>query len=242
MKRCKGCGSSVRDEQPKCWLCGSDIFENECIPVFPSQKPAPGGASPVSMDNLFPVTGAVKPAVPSGALPRMGGAGPVSMEALFEQTGAARPVGMDDLFAQMDDNPNAAALHFAASPSMGGGLCVVGADAALPPELEIPTQHNGMPVTEIAFRAFEQRDIISVHIPETVQYIGERAFENCRGLTRVTGCAGLTMIGQRAFAGCLHLTRLDLPEHRPGAFADSFAGCFDSGMAFEDRVTIDEGV
>ena len=51
-----------------------------------------------------------------------------------------------------------------------------------------------------------------VVIPEGVTEIGDSAFENCTGLTRVTIPEGVTVIGKRVFAGCTDLTSVTLPD------------------------------
>lgn len=51
--------------------------------------------------------------------------------------------------------------------------------------LVIPTGIRGYPVTQIACRAFEDLDITSVTIPETIQEIGFYAFYNCQYLEEI---------------------------------------------------------
>lgn len=123
---------------------------------------------------------------------------------------------------------------------VAGGLRVIGLKMNAPCDIIVPQTHNGKTVTEIAASAFAGRDMVTVHIPSSVQTIGDHAFENCESLCRVTGCEGLLRIGRRAFAGCIHLTVCNLPSH-PHAMRDSFAGCFKGTMALEADIIFDEG-
>ena len=50
--------------------------------------------------------------------------------------------------------------------------------------------------------------LTSVIIPDSVTYIGERAFYNCSGLTSVTIGGSVTSIGDCAFCGCSGLKNI----------------------------------
>lgn len=53
-------------------------------------------------------------------------------------------------------------------------------------DIVIPSTYNGLPVTEIGDRAFNQRsNLTSITIPDTITAIGDRAFYYCVGLTSV---------------------------------------------------------
>ena len=49
-------------------------------------------------------------------------------------------------------------------------------------------------------------------IPNSVTYIGNQAFMDCRGLTSITIPDGLTSIGNNAFSGCSNLASLTIPD------------------------------
>ena len=66
-------------------------------------------------------------------------------------------------------------------------------------------------VDAIEARAFENcRSLVKVTIPESVTYIGERAFSNCRSLESLTIPNSVTAIGFSAFASCSSLTSLTI--------------------------------
>lgn len=68
-------------------------------------------------------------------------------------------------------------------------------------------------VTEIKEKMFyNNHDIVSVTLPNTVKKIGEQAFQNCRNLVQVNMCEGLTEIGSFAFCGCENLESITLPD------------------------------
>ncbi len=80
-------------------------------------------------------------------------------------------------------------------------------------ELQIPTEVNGMSVTEIGMEAFLGReDLQSVQIPEGVTAVGVSAFSGCTGLTEVTLPESLGILENRAFESCSKLAEVTLPE------------------------------
>ena len=74
----------------------------------------------------------------------------------------------------------------------------------------------------------------SVSIPEKVTYnnvdysvtsIGERAFENCSGLTSVVIPDSVTSIGEAAFANCSSLTSVNIPNSVTSIESGAFISC-----------------
>lgn len=82
------------------------------------------------------------------------------------------------------------------------------------PSIEIPAEHNGLPVTEIGADAFKGISILSqVRIPGSVTTINSSAFQNCTSLTTVNFLEdGLVTIGASAFSGCTRLETIHLPD------------------------------
>lgn len=68
-------------------------------------------------------------------------------------------------------------------------------------DVVIPAEINGKPVIGISDAAFYEYEMTSVSIPDTVEYIDSRAFQNCR-LEEVPNLPqSLTFIGDTAFSG-----------------------------------------
>lgn len=74
--------------------------------------------------------------------------------------------------------------------------------------MNIPAEINGLPVTEIIEKAFEDNDYVtSVTIPESVVKIGADAFSDCSALGSVTvKGASLKTVGDHAFFNTPYLT------------------------------------
>jgi len=90
---------------------------------------------------------------------------------------------------------------------------VVGIGTCDDEDIVIPSEYNGYPIREIAAEAFaDQNKIFSVHIPDSVRIIGEKAFYKCVSLKRVTVSHGVTTIGSRAFSTCTALKSVKLPN------------------------------
>ena len=58
---------------------------------------------------------------------------------------------------------------------------------------------------------FFSSSLNNVTLPESVEVIGDRAFEGCTGLESVMLDDGLASIGGRAFAGCIGLRNVTIP-------------------------------
>ncbi len=98
---------------------------------------------------------------------------------------------------------------------------VEGADGAF--ALEIPEQVGGITVTSIASGAFSGSDIVSVHIPSTVRYVGT-AFKNCKALSSVEFEEGVTTIHESAFENCTALKKIAFPDSLLQIRSDAFCG------------------
>lgn len=82
-------------------------------------------------------------------------------------------------------------------------------DISLPAELVIPSEYEGIPVTQIEKEAFEGcneyspgRKIISVYIPSSIKHIGAYAFQECYGIEEVIIPSSVEYVGRQAFYDC----------------------------------------
>ena len=97
------------------------------------------------------------------------------------------------------------------------GTCTVySAEEVTLVNVEIPSQieKDGMTykVVGIERNAFEScQELISVKIPDSIQYIGSNAFYECEKLNNVEIAEGVTEIASGAFCSCPKLKRLNVP-------------------------------
>ena len=84
----------------------------------------------------------------------------------------------------------------------------------------------GESVTSIGERAFEDcSGLTSINIPNSVTSIGSYAFWGCSGLTSVTIGNNVTSIGDQAFYNCSGLTSIDIPNSVTSIGTWGFIGC-----------------
>ena len=93
--------------------------------------------------------------------------------------------------------------------------------------VEIASEYEGRPVTRIGEDAFEEGEITSVTIPDSVTSIGDNAFRECENLTSIVIPNSVTNFGEYIFSNCDSLTGVTFPnimESIPcGMFYDSDA-------------------
>ncbi|SFB88073.1 leucine-rich repeat domain-containing protein, partial [Ruminococcus albus] len=96
-------------------------------------------------------------------------------------------------------------------------------------EVEIPAEINGAPVTSIGFAAFEDYyddfEITSIVIPDSVTKIDDSAFEYCSKLESITLPENLKYIGVGAFYKCLSLKSITLPKDLKSIEGGTFENC-----------------
>lgn len=80
-------------------------------------------------------------------------------------------------------------------------------------------------ITYIGRNAFAKTRIMSVTIPASVEIIGDKAFKNCKSLSKVDFAYGIKTIGQSAFSGCQALSKLTVPGSVRQIGSDAFEGC-----------------
>ncbi|MCL2410042.1 MAG: leucine-rich repeat domain-containing protein [Treponema sp.] len=88
--------------------------------------------------------------------------------------------------------------YFEAEPVDGGASVRITRYIGTSWEVNIPSRIRGLPVTEIGFEAFQNKNLISVSIPNGVTSIEDAAFEHNQ-LTSVTIPNSVTHIGDMAF-------------------------------------------
>lgn len=118
-----------------------------------------------------------------------------------------------------------------------------------PYDITIPTELNGLTVTDLGENSFSTDDLYSplyeihlnkihsVTIPQSVTSIGNDAFGQCHDLQSLTIKDAATSIGHRAFLGCTSLATISLGENIKTIGANAFNSCF--GLT---SVTIPENV
>ena len=99
---------------------------------------------------------------------------------------------------------------------------VVRGTSELPMQLVIPSTYNGKPVTTIVDGDldaitnddyssgvfYNQAQIVSVILPDTLEYIGVGAFANCTFIRTITIPESVTTVMPASFIGCTSLTKL----------------------------------
>lgn len=84
-------------------------------------------------------------------------------------------------------------------------------------EIVIPSEHDGLPVTEIQGNygtgAFARSDITIAYIPDSIERIGQNTFNNCSSLVSVeiSEDSHLAELGNNAFSGCSSLKSFYFP-------------------------------
>ena len=80
-------------------------------------------------------------------------------------------------------------------------------------EVEIPSLIEGLPVTNIADKAFVLcTSLTSVIVPDSITSIGNWTFYDCKSLKSITIPDSVTSIGGSAFYGCTGLTSVSIPD------------------------------
>ena len=78
------------------------------------------------------------------------------------------------------------------------------------------------PVVALGSRAFEESNIVSVVIPDSVTGIYYGAFESCKSLQKVTLPKNLVYIAQECFLDCSLLKEITLPEGLKEIYREAF--------------------
>ena len=92
-------------------------------------------------------------------------------------------------------------------------------------------------VREIGDHAFSGAKTSYVHLPDSLERIGDDAFRECRSLKEIVIPAGVRSIGRGAFYSCRSLWEAKLPKALPALSSGLFGDCRSL-----QRVTIPEAV
>jgi len=104
--------------------------------------------------------------------------------------------------------------------------------------VNIPSDINGIPVTNIGANSFEYRlDITNVIIPSGVTGIGDNAFTNCYNLSSVTMPNTLNIIGGGTFYGCTSLSSITVPNSVTDIGGGAFIACPITSIIIPNSVT-----
>jgi hypothetical protein len=105
-----------------------------------------------------------------------------------------------------------------------------------PSAVSIPSNIDGLLVTDIGERAFADTSVANVTIPDSVTNIGLEAFDDCQNLTNVVLPDSLSIVGEDAFDGA-GLTSITIPI----GVTNIGYGAFDVGQTLTN-VTIEFGI
>ena len=84
---------------------------------------------------------------------------------------------------------------------------------------------EGLPVRNIASN-FGDRHLCTAHLPNSIHHIGDKAFLNCRRLSKVNIPKDAKYIGDEAFKNCSALPTMKLPDGLLHIGDEAFYGCY----------------
>lgn len=105
--------------------------------------------------------------------------------------------------------------------------------------VEIPETIDGMEVTGIKMFAFDESNIVSVHLPKTISYIEPFAFYKCENLCNINFPESLKSIGGSGFCECNSLgdINIDCPNFIFSRY--SFYNCSVNNVTLNTKVVPD---
>lgn len=93
-------------------------------------------------------------------------------------------------------------------------------------EVEIPAEIDGLPVTVIGERAFENATSLeSVVVPENVTTLSSKCFNKCTSLKSISLPSTLKTIKYQAFYNCISLESIEIPKGTTTLEHNVFNGC-----------------
>ena len=89
----------------------------------------------------------------------------------------------------------------------------------------IPSRISGLPVTVIGSYAFDDMDLVSVKIPDSVTILDNGCFSGCDKLSSLTLSSNIRRIEEHAFSECSALTSFNFPNKVEYIGEWAFKGC-----------------
>ncbi len=127
--------------------------------------------------------------------------------------------------SETPDIPYAPASDFTYAVNADGGITVSkynGTDT----HVAIPEEIDGKPVTVIGANAFKDNaNLQIIRLPQSLESIGESAFEGCKYISGIVIPENVTSIGARAFANCLQFKYIQVSTKLAAVGESAFEGC-----------------
>jgi len=119
-----------------------------------------------------------------------------------------------------------------------GAYMLTGMGECRDAEVVVPSTYEGLPVVAIKAKAFYQNyDLMSITLPDTVVSIGMQAFHYCTKLSEIAIPDGVTVINANTFNYCTSMTKVALPSNLESIGIGAFYMC--NNLA---EIQIPEGV
>ncbi len=116
---------------------------------------------------------------------------------------------------------------FTYTPSEDGSYAIITGHTTEVKKMLLPSSMKGLPVRAIAASAFadlSSENVLEIILPEEITIIGEKAFENCSGIS-ITVKGLLSMVGEGAFLNCDKLANVSFSEELTTIPYEAFSGC-----------------
>lgn len=102
-------------------------------------------------------------------------------------------------------------------------------------DITIPETYNGKPVIGIADYGFANSKLSKINLPDSLQTIGNYAFNSCNNLISVDIPKNVTRIGNSAFSGCSILEEITISEGVTYLGSNIFNDCFNLNLIKVDK-------
>ena len=93
------------------------------------------------------------------------------------------------------------------------GTVVLSAYKGADSEIAVPSEIDGKPVTSVGKAFYNNQELKSITLPDSVTSIDQNAFSECMSLTDVHIGRGVTAINERAFYNCWSLETIEIPDN-----------------------------